>query len=523
MTKRFWHAAIAAALTGALATPATAAWFEARSDHFVIYAPGSADTARDYATRLERFDKGLRVMRGLPERPSDRANPLYVYVLPDAASIERLCGSGGNRKESTCRNVAGFYQPRAGGSVAFTPRRSGNGGQFELNAQTVLFHEYTHHFMYANYTAAYPGWFTEGFAEFNGTARSERDGGLGFGIPAMHRGYSLMNGGKPLTLEELLTADSRKLNQDEREALYGRGWLLTHYLTFERKRDGQLSTYLRELNRGKPSLEAAKIAFGDLKILDRDVERYLLSAKMPYLPIAKDKLPIGEVTIRPLSPGETAMMPVRMRSERGVNATTATAVVAQARTLAAPYAADPVVQAWLAEAEYDARQDDRAEAAADRALAVDPKSREALLYKGRVHMRRAVQAKATDQAVWREARSWFVKANRLEPDDAEPLMLFYDSFRPSGQRPSANAIIGLNQAFALAPQDAGLRFRVAREYIRDGKRNEAKLVLAPLAYDPHRGPDSPAAKLIASLDSADEAAIRTASDAADAQDDSDSE
>ena len=491
------------ALACGTALPATAAaWFEARSDHFVIYAPGSEAVVRDYATRLERFDKGMRVMRGLADRPSDRANPLAVYVLPTPAAVEQLCRGNGKRSDLSCRNVAGFYEPRASGSVAFTPRRSGDGGKFDLNEQTVLFHEYAHHFMYANYTAAYPAWFSEGFAEFNGTARFERDGGIGFGIPALHRGYGLMTG-KPLPLMAMLAADNRKLDDMQRDALYGRGWLLTHYLTFSPARVGQLSRYLNALNAGKPSLEAAAAAFGDLKMLDRDVDRYLQQTSMSYLPIAKDRVPIGAITVRALSTGEAAMMPVRVRSERGVDAAMAVQVAGEARTIAAAHPQDPGVQTWLAEAEYDAGRDDLAEAAADRAIAADPGRREALLYKGRVRMRRAALARNTDPTVWREARSWFVKANRLEPDDAEPLMLFYDSFGQAGLRPSDNAVIGLKEAFALAPQDGGLRYRVALEYLREGKPADARRVLAPLAYDPHRGPDSDAARLIARIDAGD--------------------
>ncbi|WP_076068612.1 hypothetical protein [Sphingomonas montana] len=521
MTGRYWRTGIVAALT-ILATPVAAAqWFEARSDHFVIYAPGSADTARDYATRLERFDKGLRVIRKRPDRPSDRSNPLFIYVLDNPAAVERLCGANGKRKPATCRNVAGFYQPRASGSVAFTPRRSGDGGKFDLDAQTVLFHEYAHHFMFANYTAAYPSWFTEGFAEFNGTARFERDGGLGFGIPALYRGYSLLRG-QPMPVAELLTVDNRKLKPEQRSVLYGRGWLLTHYLTFDKERDGQLGRYLTALNDGRSSLDAATAAFGDLKQLDRDLDRYLMASRMKYLVIGKDRLPIGDIAVRPLTPGETAMLPVRMRSERGVDAVAGRDVAAQARLLAAPYPNDVMVQTWLAEAEYDARRDDLAEAAADRALAADPKARDAMLYKGRAHVRRAVLAHATDPAVWKEARSWFIKANRLDPEAAEPLMLFYDSFRAARVRPSDNAVLGLEKAFVLAPQDGGLRFRLAREYLRDNKRAEAKLVLAPLAYDPHSGPDNPAARLIARIDTADAATLRAAADegSPDDQDDS---
>jgi hypothetical protein len=39
--------------------------------------------------------------------------------------------------------------------------------KFELSGETVLYHEYAHHFMIGSLTTrAYPRWFVEGFAEF---------------------------------------------------------------------------------------------------------------------------------------------------------------------------------------------------------------------------------------------------------------------------------------------------------------------------------------------------------------------
>ncbi|HEX8447530.1 MAG TPA: hypothetical protein VF649_13065 [Sphingomonas sp.] len=489
---------------------AATAWQEARTDHFIVYAAGDAQSVRDYATRLERYDKGLHVFRGLESRPSDHANPVIVFVVPNVDTVQRLCAGG--RKKTGCGEVYGFYNTRPGRSVAFTPRRSGE-GKYDLNAQTVLFHEYAHHFMFANYSGAYPAWFTEGFAEFNGTARFEKDGGIGFGIPAMHRAYGLVSG-KPLSLEAMLTADNRKLDPQQRDALYGRGWLLTHYLTFAPERREQLSRYLQALNGGKPSLDAARSAFGDLKQLDRDLDRYLMKSQMSYLPLRPASLPIGPIAVRTLGPGEAAMLPVVWRSKRGVDKAEAAQVVIEARRIAAPFADDPAVQGALAEAEYDAGHLDLADAAADRALAADPANRQALLYKGRIALRRAADARSADPAVWRAARGWFVKANRLDPDDAEPLMLFYDSFHAAGAKPTDNAVIGLLQAFDLAPQDEGLRFRAATEYLRKGDRAEARRILAPLAFNPHAAPDNAASQLIALIDKGDAKAIDARIDAA---------
>ena len=50
------------------------------------------------------------------------------------------------------------------------------------------------------------------------------------------------------------------------------------------------------------------------------------------------------MTLRPLRPGEKAMIALRMRSERGVNRTTAQPILEEATPFAAKYAELPVVQ-----------------------------------------------------------------------------------------------------------------------------------------------------------------------------------
>jgi cytochrome c-type biogenesis protein CcmH/NrfG len=150
----------------------------------------------------------------------------------------------------------------------------------------------------------------------------------------------------------------------------------------------------------------------------------------------------------------------------------------------------------LAEAAYDAGEYAEAEAAADRALAADPQSVEALIYKGRIKMALASASDKADAATWREVRRWFLAANKIEPDDPEPLMLYYTSFREAGVKPTANAALGLQQALGLAPQDHGLRWMMAFQHLQDKKAEEARQTLAPLAFDPHGGEQAKAAARI---------------------------
>lgn len=498
-------AAALAALILLYGNAAQAAWIEARTDHFIVYSQGSEKSVRDFAARLERFDMSLRKLHDLPNQPSDKANPLAVYVVEDTAAVARLCDS--SVKTNSCKNIAGFYDGRVQGSVAFTPRKEGGGHPLALSPQIVLFHEYSHHIMLANYSRAYPAWFVEGFAEFNSTATFEKEGYVGFGIPAYHR-YIGLQLGEPLPLDQVLTSDVEALKEEKRESLYGRGWLLTHYLTFERPRDGQLARYLEDIGKGRPNLDAARAAFGDLDQLDRELRAYLKRPRKHYAEMAIAEIPPDAVRIRLLGPGETAMMPIKMRSDRGVGTAEAKLLVAKARKAAAGFENDPDVQNILAEAEFDDGNDDLAEAASDRALKARPADRIAMIHKGQARMRRARLAGKADEATWKEVRSWFIKANRIEPDAAESLWLFYRSFQAQGNKPTENAVAGLRRAFELAPQDDNVRFMLARQFLLDGKLDDGRIVLEPLAYNPHANPDNPASKLIALIDKRDQAAIR---------------
>lgn len=480
---------LALALSVAAAvSPAQAAWRQASTAHFVIYSEDDEKSLREFATKLEKYDAAMRYMRGLPDPEVSPNNRLTVFVVPDLLAVRKLYGKGGG-------SVGGFYRGSASGSVAITPRNTGPSDTWDMNAQIVLLHEYAHHFMMQNYPGAFPAWLIEGFAEFNSTARFERDGGVGIGLPANHRAYGLLDT-QQIGLEKLLTSSVEDLKDEARDGFYGRGWLLTHYLTLRPVRRGQLTAYLALINSGTDSLAAAKKAYGDLGKLEEELDRYVRQRTLGYVKLPPNSITIKPISVRTLGPGEAAVMDVRIRSKRGVDEARAKALLPLARKAAAPYPRDVLAQVTLAEAAYDAEEYAEAEAAADRALAVDPKSVEALIYKGRVKMALAEAANATDAATWREVRRWYLAANKVEPDDPEPLMLFYSSFLAAGDKPTANAALGLEQALGLAPQDHSLRWMVAYQHLRDDKPEHARQALAPVAFNPHGGEEAKAAARI---------------------------
>lgn len=482
--------ALALALAFSVATPARADWQEVSSKHFVVYSDDAPRRVAEYATKLERFDKALRATRGTPDEAVSPLARITVFIVPTVGAVQKLYRGSGE--------VAGFYIPRAARTVAFVPRTS---GEDDFSAMTILLHEYSHHFMFSNYGGAvYPAWLIEGFAEFNSTASFGRDGSVLFGSAANFRANGMLEDGiMPLT--RLVTASPDTVRDPRQTAIfYSRSWLLMHYMTMDSDRRVKLGAYFTALNAGTPPAEAAA-QLGDPRKLDGQLNAYVQRPYLTGYTVVAARLAIEPVQVRALSPAEAAVMPARIASDRGVNAKTAPGVAELARRLAAPYPNDPAAQNVLAEAEFDARRYAAAEQAADRALAADPKSIHALIYKGLAREAAAVAAKATDTATWNTVRSWYVKANRLDPEYAYPLVLYYHAYDAARQEPTASARAGLLYAHDLAPFDVGLSMKTAAVLLGQNQPDKARPILKTVAYNPHAGRAATAAgALLATID-----------------------
>lgn len=480
MIKKFIVAALSATILAA--SPARAEWVEASSEHFLVMGDMKPEQVRDWATKLERIDRLLRIVTNTPEGDGGKLSRVNVYIVPDMDSVQKLFG-GGNQ------DIGGFYRPSASGSIAISPRTLPSRMAQFTTPQEILIHEYTHHIMLSSTTGFYPDWVQEGMAEYFSTAKQLPDGTTVLGGQPKQRGFALMENFR-ITVPELLTVSERSKDKGDVQHLYARGWLLTHLLMSKPERAGQLGRYLALLDAGKPSVEAGREAFGDLGKLDRELVGYVRSTVTgKYVPA--DKLKIGPIAVRTLPPCEARIMPIRMVSANGVSAKTAPAVAAGARKVADSCGDNAFVQRTLAEAEFDAKNNDAALAAATKALSVDPQNLMAMVYAGRV---------AARKSKWDEARSWFAKANRVDPNFALPLVLYSDTYVRSNQTMPSSVIDGLLRAVVLIPQDPSVRIRVARALIKDGDLKTAKQVLLPAANAPDGKADSSANKVIKLID-----------------------
>jgi Flp pilus assembly protein TadD len=254
------------------------------------------------------------------------------------------------------------------------------------------------------------------------------------------------------------------------------------YLSFEPARKGQLADYLKRINAGEDNLVAAEHAFGDLDQLQRDLEAYK-RGRARAIGVTSAGYTPPPVTTRVVPEDEAAQMRLHMRSSRGVSEKNASDLVGPARSLVDKYPTSVPVLLAATEAEFDAKNYDLAEQLAKRALAADPSAARAHLYLAGVALQRA----KSDPAQFKTARSEYVAANRIDPDQPLALHGYYLSFELAGETAPEDALIALDRAYDLAPFDAGIRATLAHQLLLEKRDKEALVLLGPIVNDPHKG------------------------------------
>ncbi|MFM5916382.1 MAG: hypothetical protein ACKOOL_02490 [Novosphingobium sp.] len=462
--------------------PAQAKWLRGETRHFVVYSSGSAKEMQKFGLQLERFDKLLRTKFDIAT--DENPNKLTVYFLGSQDAVSNLYAG-------RTQDVAGFYSPQKEGSYAVANRTKGD-GMFDLDGMTVLFHEYAHHFMFRNFSYAYPSWYVEGFAEYFSTVTFKDDGNWTMGKPAYHRAYGLIEG-VHLPIDKLLFGDTEGLTPEQTDVFYGRSWLLVHMLSASPAYKGKASAYFTAIAQGKSEREAAAEVFGDLKQFDKALDSYL-NGKLAYWS-SKNPLPAdGAMTASELDDISGRLVMLKLNRLQGrVDAKSRDSLKALAQ--ANPGRADLWYELALAERELvsDAEKPEKetgeraAELAADKALAADPNHVRANVLKADILFKRLESAGNDSAADWTRARSYLVTANAHAVDDPTVLLEWYDSYVFQRRTPSKVAHAALQRAFELEPEVTEVRVQYAFDLANQGEFDRAIRLVEFLAHDPHEG------------------------------------
>ncbi len=472
-----WHMALAFVASLALAMPATAqTWHRADTRNFVVYSDGSARTLEQFARRAEMFDALFRLYFGLASEPP--ANRLTIYMLEDADTVTELAGDRGN--------LAGFYQPTSEGSFAVAMRQ-GRRDETALSGQAVLFHEYVHHLMARYFTFGYPAWYREGFAEYFATATFRDNGNWTLGAPANYRAIGLRHVDIPL--EAVLFGDLETMNSAQRDAYYGRSWLMVHMFANDEARKVQLTDYLDRVGRGDDPQQAFAATFGDVDELSRQLDDYM-DGRLPLLVSQQPIAIAGTVTVTQLTGLDGQLVPLELERRVGNQvqaARDALAVLAQDNQEHLPTLVE------LARAEFElamqAQEPDftAAAAATQAILARDPANGPANLLAGRITMGRHRADQHEGKTDWAAVRAQLDRARQADPADPLPLSGLYETYMLEGEQPPVEVVNGLGNALRMAPEATDIRVQLAYAIANEGLYDDAIRLVETLASDPHSG------------------------------------
>lgn len=451
--------------------PAHAAWNQARSRHFIVYSDGSTKELQSFAEKLEKFDFLLRKVTDTPD--DEPGAPVVVYMVPNKGVVAKLVGNP---------NAAGYYNESRRNGYAVVAR-SQKHGKFDLGVEEILFHEYAHHFMLHYFPAAYPAWYVEGFAEFYSVIKFTKENAIEFGYLPLFRAYGLVTQ-NPMPLERLFAGPTERTNAIDMDRYYGTAWLLTHMFRYNRVRGDEFQKYLDDTVKGKVK-DADSYFAGGIKALDKELRAYI-SKRLSISRLPPQEMPQVSVSFSPVEPGQSALMMLELQNMRPMGSEDFAGFAQEVRAAVAKYPQSSFAQAFLAEVEADADQPDAALAAADRAIALDPKNARAFGIKADILLDRAEGS--DDATKWRAALTAIVQGNKADTEDAVPLYQFYRYHKMKGGTMPPIAYDGLLKAFALVPQRDEYRFALAMSFADRKQFDVAARLLEPIVFSPHASP-----------------------------------
>ncbi|QOL25659.1 hypothetical protein LP316_15410 [Thalassotalea sp. LPB0316] len=264
-------------------------WYEIKSENFRIITDDNSNRSEILIKDLERFRQfttsyygaatlpGGSLLRGVNKTNS----PLTIYVAESVESYANLLGY--DRAFST----AGMYYTNEYGQFAFINMGAGSYRQVKklTLAREFLFHEYMHYLLVNQSQGVYhPYWYSEGIAELFSTLTFGDDDNFIYGKMPISREYSLAKGRILPVAPLLITTRHSDVSDEYLSALYASGWLLTHYISLEKKQSAQLNGYLMALNNGKHPIGAFETNFGmNINAFNERYIQYLKNDNYKYI------------------------------------------------------------------------------------------------------------------------------------------------------------------------------------------------------------------------------------------------
>ncbi|MGP1353833.1 MAG: tetratricopeptide repeat protein [Parasphingopyxis sp.] len=453
------------------AFPVHAQWRVAESPRFIVYAETEESELLRFTTQLEQFDALLRRFTGTDAEPAEMK--VRIFLVENAEIVGRYVGMS---------NIGGFYTGTVNGPIAVIPEQDLGSGYDRMDPQTILFHEYVHHFMLQYFPANYPAWYIEGFAEYFATVRFRDDGMAEVGHPPIYRARYFQYG-------DWIRADRMLSNEVENSGMtYAQGWLITHFAATDPEIAGMLSDYLARLQNGESGREAYEESFGAWdRSFDRVLQGYLRRNRFVARVVETEPIAPDAITIRTISEEEATIALLVPRSPGEMEYAVHRAIEY--------YPNNPQAHVELALEHLSDDEHAEAMAAVDHALSLDPNHVAANIAKGDILLSMAEAADDPESPYWEQSREYIIRANNADPNNPSALASYYGSFPDRESRPDV-AVSALERAFVLVQQNSQFRLMLAEEYLYQERFADAARIIGPIAQSPHESETTARARMI---------------------------
>jgi len=276
MPRRAVFVVLLAAVFSVAARAKQESWLEVRTPHFTVVCNAGEKQARRIADQFERMRAVFQ--KRFSNARVDAASPIIVIAVKDKRDFQPLEPESYLAKGQL--NLAGlFLQAPDKDYVLLRLDAEGE------HPYASIYHEYTH-FVLSKAAEWLPLWLNEGLAQFYENTEI-RDKEVGLGEPNSNS-LAFLRQNRLIPLATLLAIDRNSPyyhEEDKGSVFYAESWALTHYLTLKDWQDKteRLTNYAKLVSNKASPVDAAAQAFGDLKVLEKNLGQYISRGSFYYL------------------------------------------------------------------------------------------------------------------------------------------------------------------------------------------------------------------------------------------------
>jgi tetratricopeptide (TPR) repeat protein len=272
-------------------------WKQVKSQNFLIIGNAYDKDLKHAAIRLEQFREIFTTL--FPQMKAVAPIPTNIVVFKNSESMKPFLPL---RKGKLDEDVGGVFV--SGEDVNYMTMSADRRG--EDDAYRILFHEYMHFLINANYDRSeIPFWLNEGLAQYYETLRTEGDQQVRVGLASAYQ-LGLLRDYNVMPFERLFAATNQEVHAKgghSRSIVYAQSWALIHYLMSTGKSE-QFGEFLAKAKRGMDQKQAFQEAFKtDFDSMERELRRYVDKGSFQFLLITLPKklTTEAELQVTPLS------------------------------------------------------------------------------------------------------------------------------------------------------------------------------------------------------------------------------